>query len=165
MVVDTANIYGSTVTYVISLLRNNLVDVDTPTATGTFKNARKTTSDWVVSQFPKLKKYGYFPGYPMVIVNSPDVTESNITLDQTKINTARISINILDKADNNINIDNISGQVKKVFLDNQTVLNQNGIPKINLVGSTPVFPMSGDDTLIRTLDYDITYRKLEGYYD
>jgi hypothetical protein len=163
MVVDTTKIYGSTVTYVIGLLRDNLVDVDTPTATGTFKNARSQTSDWVVSSFPKPKKYGYFPGYPIVIVNSPDVEESNISLKQTKINTARLSINILDKNDSLVNIDNVSGQIKKVFLDNRETLNVNGIPRINLVGSTFNQPVGGDDTLIRTLDYDITYRKLEGY--
>lgn len=159
----TTNIYGSTVTYFLGLLRANLTDVASPSAVGSFDNARQNTTSWVVSSFPQPKKYGNFPGYPIVIIKSPDVIESNITLDQTKSNEARMSIHILDKASTPVNVDNIAGQIKYIVINNQTTINATGICRINLAGVTQGEGTGGDDTVMKTLDYDLVYRNLEGY--
>jgi len=159
----TTNIYGSTVTYFLGLFRSSLTDVASPSAIGSFDDARLNTTSWVVSAFPQPKKYGNFPGYPIVIVKSPDINEENITLNQTKQNLGRLTIQILDKASSPINVDNVAGQIKYVLINNQTSINSVGICGVNLVGTVQSDMVGGDDTIVKTMDYDIVYRNLEGY--
>jgi hypothetical protein len=125
--IDSTNLYGSTVTYFLNLLRTNLVDVDSPTAKGEFNDCRGTNSTWVVSSFPQPKKYGDFPGYPIVIVNSPDIDQTKFAHRNVKQDSGSVMISVLDKGKTPINADDISGQIKCILQNHWTSTIANGI--------------------------------------
>ncbi len=158
----TTNIWGSTVTYILSLLRSNLTDSSTIKGKGSFSSARSATSDWVVSSFPQPEKYGNFPGYPIVIVQSPNISRENVTLNRTKMSHGRVHINVLDKRSTPTEVDRLSGQILNTFESNKTSVHQEGIA-ITLADSSPSNMIDGNDTIIRTLEYNVEYRNVEGY--
>lgn len=164
MTIDTTTaIYGSTVTYFINLLRTNLTDVASPTAIGSFSSARSNTTTWVVANFPQPKKYGNFPGYPIVIVKTPDTNEEYMSLSNVNQNKAQVSFIILDKNSSLANIDSIGAQIKSVIRRHWVSTNATGIAQMRLAGSSNSDTDIGDDTLMKRMDYDIVYRTLDNY--
>lgn len=164
MSIDTSTqIYGSTVTYFINLLRTNLTDVTNPTAVGTFNSARANTTTWVVANFPQPKKYGNFPGYPLVIVESPEVEESQFALRNVKQNDGVITFRILDKNSTPVNADKIAGQIKHIINNHWTSTAAQGIARMT-ARSVPLLPATdGDDTIVRRVEYDVVYRTMDNY--
>ena len=164
MTIDTTtNIYGSTVTYFISLLRTNVTDVSVPTAVGTFEDARANTSSWIVANFPQPKKYGNFPGYPIIIVKSPDSSEDYMGLSNVNQNVGQVSFIVLDKNSSLVNADGVAAQIKNVIRKHWSSTNAVGIAQMRLSSSTNSDVDVGDDTIMRRLDYDLVYRALDNY--
>ena len=163
MIETTSDIFGSTVTYFLNLMRTNLSDVSTPTAKGISATARDATSDWVVSSFPKPKKYKDFPGYPIVIVETPTVNETMFTMKHVKQKSGSISFIILDKSTNNVNSDNLAGQIRNVINSNITTIMANGIAIPHMTDSGVTGFDSGSDTIVRRIEYSFIYRNLDRY--
>lgn len=164
MTIDTTTaIYGSTVTYFINLLRTNLTDVSTPTAVGSFDSARSNTTSWVVANFPQPKKYGNFPGYPLVIVKAPEVNENYMALSNVNQNKGLVSFIILDKNSSFANSDGLAAQIKKVVSRHWESTQAVGVASMRLASSMVSEPDVGDDTIIRRLDFDVVYRALDNY--
>lgn len=164
MTIDTTTtIYGSTVTYFINLLRTNLTDVTNPTAVGSFESARKNNTSWVVANFPQPKKYGNFPGYPIVIIKTPDVNEEYMALQNVNQNQGQVSFIVLDKNSSFVNVDNVSAQIKNIIRGHWTSTAAQGIANMRLASSTNSEPDVGDDTIIRRIDYDVIYRTMDNY--
>ena len=146
-------------------MRNNIQDVSSPTAKGSFNDSRELTSDWVVASFPKPKKYGDFPGYPILIVNSPNVSQDSFSHGNVKLDGGIIQFTILDKGNTPVNADNVAAQVKQTVQNHWTSTRAIGIGMVNLRSSPNNIQDSGDDTIIKTLEYDFTYSNLPGYID
>jgi len=163
--IDSTNLYGSTVTYLLSLFRNNLEDVESPTAKGEFVDCRDINSTWVVSSFPQPKKYGDFPGYPIVIVNSPDISQERFAHRNVKKNNAEVMVSVLDKGKTPINCDDISGQIRSILDNHWTSTIAQGIRSINIRTSSQPIMNSGDDTIVREFILEFEYRTLPNYRD
>ena len=161
--INQTTIYGSTVTYFLSLMRNNVADVTNPSAIGADSDSRDTTSQWVVSAFPQPKKYKDFPGYPILIVNTPSVSQDSMSHGNVKLDSAIILFTILDKGNTPVNADNIASQVKKIMDTHWVSTRAVGIGMVNLVSSNTASIDSGDDTIMRSLEYNIVYSNMPNY--
>lgn len=132
MAIDQTSVYGSTATYFLSLFRNSALIVDT-------NNPARTKSDWILPAFPvkdslnRPNRTSDNPGFPLIVIESPDVAQSIGTFNQ-RFRSAKLNIWIL-QVGNVAHLDTISSQVMRCMTANENDMNLNGIYNLTVAAS------------------------------
>ncbi len=88
--------------------------------------------DWVMAAFPDITRSD-FPGYPILIIQSPNIRNSELTYSFRKSSITFVITILANRAEY---IDSVSDNVMNIILSQSTATEANGLYKPEIVDST-----------------------------
>jgi len=91
------------------------------------------------------------------------LNQDNLAHGNVKQDNGVILFNILDKSSTPVNADDIVSQIKHTIDSHWTSTRAQGIGVLRLTSTSNPIMDNGDDTIMRTLEYNFSYSNLPGY--